>query len=427
MDGPAEHDTQRKGAPMSSDPWFQDLFAERIGGAGFGKSTAIYKFEKIKRAKRAAREAHPDLELLDFGIGENDEMAPAAVRQTMAREINDPANRGYADNGIAEFRAAAARFMEREYGVALDPDTQLNHSIGSKPALALIPGMLINPGDVCLMTVPGYPVAGTWAKYFGGRVHGLPLEAANGYLPDLDSIPAETLERAKLLVLNYPNSPTGALADEEFYKRAIEFARRHRLVVINDAAHLPLTYGRRPLSFLAVDGALEVGLETHTMSKGFDMIGWRLGFVAGHERLVRAFADIKDNTDSGQFIAIQKAAVAALDDPSITERNRAKYRRRLGKLIAALGAVGLEAAMPGGTYFLMAPVPRGVQGGPVFAGAEEASQWLIREKLICTVPYEEGRMLRFSATFEAPGGEPDEDALMERLIRRLAGVRWSKG
>ncbi len=410
---------------MTQDPWFQQRFAERIGGAQYGKTTAIYKFEKIKRAKRAALAAHPGVELLDFGIGENDEMAPANVRAAMAREVNDPENRGYADNGIMEYREAAARFMAREYGVELDPASEINHAIGSKPALALLPGLFINPGDVCLMTVPGYPVAGTWTKYFGGEVHNLALEAANGYLPDLAAIPADILRRARLMVLNYPNSPTGALADEEFYKRVIEFAHKHQIVVVNDAAHLVLTYGRRPLSFLAVDGAKEVGLETHTMSKGFDMIGWRLGFVAGHARLVQAFADMKDNTDSGQFKAIQRAAVVALDDASITAGIRTKYERRLRKLVAALRALGLEATMPGGTYFLMVPAPRGVRGGPEFATAEDASQWLIREKMICTVPYEEGRMLRFSATFVAEGGEAGEDALMGRLAERLAGVKWS--
>ncbi len=416
-------DTISPSAENAADPYFQKLFAERIGGAGYGKSTAIYKFEKIKRAKRAALEANPGGQLLDFGIGENDEPAPASVRRAMEREINEPANRGYADNGIPEYKEAAARTMRREYGVALDPATEVNHCIGSKPALALIPGMFINPGDVCIMTVPGYPVAGTWARYFGGEVHQAPLEAANDFLVDLDAIPADARRRAKLLVLNYPNSPTGALATEDFYRRVIDFAHENDLVVVNDAAHLVLTYGRKPLSFLAVEGAREVGLETHTMSKGFDMIGWRLGFLAGHARLVSAFADMKDNTDSGQFIAIQKAATVALDDPTIPAATRAKYERRLRKLVATLNEVGLRAQMPGGTYFLMVKSPRAVKGGPTFENAEAAGQWLIRDKLICTVPYAEGEMLRFSATYVA-STEADEDALMGELKGRLGGVEF---
>lgn len=408
---------------MSSDPWFQQLFAERIGGVNYGKSGAIYKFEKIKRTKRAALAAHPEIELLDFGIGENDSMAPEPVRKAMEREINKPVNRGYADNGVQAYKDAAARFMEREYDVKLDPACEIVHCIGSKPALALLPGMLINPGDVCLMTAPGYPVAGTWTKYFGGEVHNMLLEEKNGYYPDFDAIPADIVRRAKLMVLNYPNSPTGALATVEFYKKVIDFAHKNQIVVVNDAAHIVLTYGTKPLSFLAVDGAKEVGLETHTMSKGFDMIGWRLGFVAGHRKLVQAYADMKDNTDSGQFKAIQEAAVVGMDDPTIPNAIRIKYERRLKKMVTTLRELGFDARMPGGTYFLMVKAPRGVEGGVRFENAEAASQWLIREKMICTVPYDEGQMLRFSATYDVSGGETGEDALMERLKERLAGIK----
>ena len=160
----------------ANDPYFQTLFADRIGGANYGKGTEIYKFEKIKRAKRKALADYPDRPLLDFGIGENDSMAPASVRERMAHEIHRPENRGYADNGIAEFKEAAARFMQRNFGVELDPQTEVNHCIGSKTALAMLPAAFINPGDVTLMTVPGYPVAGTHTRYYGGN--GLPAAAA---------------------------------------------------------------------------------------------------------------------------------------------------------------------------------------------------------------------------------------------------------
>ena len=288
-----------------SDPYFQQLFAARIGGPQYGKGTEIYKFEKIKRAKRKALAEHPERNLLDFGIGENDEMAPEPIRRAMADEINRPENRGYADNGIPAFREAVARFMAREFDVRLDPATEINHAIGSKPALAMLPACFINPGDVTLMTVPGYPVAGTHTKYYGGDVYRLPLLAANDFFPDLESIPAEIRRRAKLLVLNYPNSPTGKVATREFYERVVRFARENDVVVIQDAAHVMLSYGEKPLSFLQVPGAREVGVEVQSLSKGWHMIGWRLGWVCGHERIVRALADVKDNSDSGQFIAIQ--------------------------------------------------------------------------------------------------------------------------
>jgi len=406
-----------------SDPYFQKLFADRIGGANYGKGTAIYKFEKIKRAKRRALAERPDRQLIDFGIGENDEMAPECVRRRMAEEINRPENRGYADNGIAEFKEAAARFMAREFGVDLDPDTEVNHCIGSKSALAMLPAVFINPGDVTIMTVPGYPVAGTLTRYFGGVVYNLPLLEKNDFLPDLDSVPADVLSRAKLLVLNYPNSPTGAVASPEFFARVVEFARRNELVVVHDAAHSMLTYEGKPISFLSVPGAKEVGVEVHSLSKGFNMIGWRIGWVCGNARIVRAFADVKDNNDSGQFIAIQKAAITALEDASIPQRTRDKYRRRLEKLVAMLRRCQFNCRMPGGTYFLYTRAPRGVEGGPEFQTAEEASQYLITELGICTVPWDDaGAYLRFSVTYEA-ADEAAEDSLMAEAERRLTAAR----
>jgi LL-diaminopimelate aminotransferase len=250
----------------------------------------------------------------------------------------------------------------------------------------------------------------------------VPLVAENGFLPDLDSIPAEIRRRAKLLVINYPNSPTGRVATREFYERVIRFARENDLVVIQDAAHVMLSFGERPLSFLQIPGAREVGVEVHSLSKGWHMIGWRLGWVCGHERIVRAFADVKDNSDSGQFIAIQKAAIRALDDPEIPIQTRAKYRRRLEKLVAVLGRCGFDCRMPGGTYFLYVPSPKGVSNGPAFDTAEAASQYLITEHSICTVPWDDaGSYLRLSATYEAPD-EAAEDALMAETETRLREI-----
>ncbi len=406
-----------------SDPYFQQLFAERIGGAQYGKGTAIYKFEKIKRAKRKALAEHPERQLLDFGIGENDGVADQGVRRAMADEIGKPENRGYADNGVAEFKEAVARFMQREYGVALDPATEINHCIGSKTALSMLPAAFINPGDITLMTVPGYPVAGTHTTYYGGIVYKLPLLAENRFLPDLASIPADVLAKAKLLVLCYPNSPTGATASREFYAEAINFAKKNNLVIVQDAAHGLLSFDCEPNSFLAVPGAKDVGVEIHSMSKGFDMIGWRMGWVCGHERLVSAFADVKDNCDSGQFIAIQKAAAVALDDESIPRRIHAKYQRRLEKLVAMLQRCGFQCDMPGGTYFLYTPSPKGLESGSTFENAEAASQYLITEQSICTVPWDDaGAYLRFSVTYEA-ADEAAEDALMVETELRLKNIQ----
>jgi LL-diaminopimelate aminotransferase len=405
----------------AQDPWFQPLFAERIGGAGYGKDSKIFKFEKIKRAKRAALAAHPERKLLDFGIGENDDLAPALVRDALKREVDRVENRGYADNGIQAFKDAAAEFMHSVFGVQLDPVTEVNHAIGSKPAYAMMPALFINPGDVTLMTVPGYPVAGTHTRYYGGEVYPLPLRAENGFYPDLNSIPQEVRRRAKLLVLNYPNSPTGATATREFYQRVIDFARTNRVVVVQDAAHVLLSYDGPPLSFLQVDGAKEVGVEVHSMSKGFNMIGWRMGFVCGHPKIVQAFADVKDNCDSGQFMAIQQAAAVALRHPEIADGVREKYRRRLRKLVAALAKVGFEAKMPSGTYFLYVRAPKGSKGRS-FANAEEASQFLIAEQSVCCVPWDDaGPSLRFSVTYTAKD-EAEEDSLMAQTVERLGAL-----
>lgn len=407
-----------------SDPYFQKLFADRIGGVNYGKSTEIYKFEKIKRAKRKALAEHPERRLLDFGIGENDEMAAPQVRAKMSEEINKLENRGYADNGCIEFKEAVARFMKRRFGVELDPATEINHCIGSKPALAMLPDVFINPGDVTIMTTPGYPVAGTHTRYNGGEVYNLPLLPENDFYPDLERVPADVLKRAKMLVINYPNSPTGQLGTVDFFKKVIEFAKKNEIVVVQDAAHSMFSYRERPMSFLEVDGAKDVGVEVHSLSKGWNMIGWRLGWVCGNERIVRAFADVKDNSDSGQFLAIQKAAAFALDDDSIPDKARAKYLRRLQKLVATLNKFGFDCQVPGGTYFLYAKAPVGLRSGRKFANAEEVGQFLITEQSVCTVPWDDaGAYLRFSVTYLADT-EEKEDELMNNLSERLAKISF---
>ena len=406
----------------------QKLFAERIGGASFGQSTETYKFEKIKNAKAEAIAKQPDVELLDFGVGEPDQMAPAAIRETLKAAIDEPANRGYADNGIHEFKVAAADYMNQFFGVAdLDPDTEINHSIGLKPALAMLPLCFINPGDVTLTTVPGYPVMATHAKYLDGAVVSVPLLKENDFYPDVDTISFDTAARAKLFYVNYPNNPTGAAPSEACFDRLIKFADKNHILIVQDAAYATLVYGRSPLSILSRPGGKETAVELHSMSKSYNMTGWRLGFVAGSKRVIQAYAEIKDNTDSGQFKAIQHAACAGIADKRLSNTIRAHYEKRLKKLVDALQKVGFDAQMPGGTFYLYVEAPKGV-GSVSFANAEESSQYLIREHLISTVPWDDaGAFLRFSATFESKG-EQDDDRVISELTRRLkkAGLRWEQ-
>ncbi len=406
-----------------SDSYIRRLFAGRLGGGNFGKGDEIYKFEKIKRAKRAAVAANPGVEMIDMGVGEPDWMADKIVVDELSAQAAKPENRGYTDNGIAEFKEAAAKYMEKVYGVrGLDPATQVNHAIGSKPALAMMPAVFINPGDVTLMTVPGYPVMGTHTEYYGGEVYNMPLNRSAGFLPELDLVPEEKLAKAKMLYINYPNNPTGATATAKFFDKVVSFAKKHNLVVVQDAAYGALVYGQKPLSFLSVDGGAEVGVEVHSLSKAFNMTGWRLAFVAGNRLVVSGFAQVKDNCDSGQFAAIQRAGIAALNDTSITDRTVAKYERRLKAMVAALRGVGFDARVPGGTFYLFVPAPKGIRGGARFANAEECGQFLIREKLISTVPEDMvGNFLRFSCTFVARD-EADEKRVLDLMARRLKEV-----
>ena len=412
-----------------TESYIQNLFAERIGGKSYGKGTEIYKFEKIKRAKRAALAANPGAELIDMGVGEPDEMAFPESVDALIQAARDPRNRGYADNGNSRFKQAAARWMEKVCGVGgIDPEKQVVHSIGSKAALTLLPACFINPGDVALMTTPGYPVFGTHSRYYGGEVHNLPLLEQNDFLPDLASVPPEKLKRAKTLVLNYPNNPTGASATPAFFAQVVDFARKHNLIVIHDAAYAALRFDNKPLSFLATPGAMDVGVELHSMSKGFNMTGWRLGFVVGNELIVKAYADVKDNSDSGQFLAIQEACATSLDHPEITARIAAKYSRRMDGLVAVLNRHGLSARKPKGSFFLYVKAPKsamGRQGRASFETAEHFSQWLITEKLISTVPWDDaGAYVRFSVTFIAPDLAEEQRVLAE-IDKRLAGSQFA--
>ncbi len=407
------------------DTYIQSLFADRLGGSMFGKDTKIYKFEKIKRAKRAALAANPGAELIDFGVGEPDEMAFPGVVKKLQKEAALPANRGYADNGITEFKEAAAQYMAKVYKVrGIDPQTEVMHGIGSKPVLAMFPAVFINPGDMTLMTAPGYPVMATHTRWYGGSVHILPLVKEKGFLPDLDTVPADIRKKAKLLYLNYPNNPTGAGATKAFFEKVVKFAKANNVIVVHDAAYAALMYKTKPLSFLSVPGAKDVGVEIHSLSKAYNMTGWRLAFVVGNERIIAGYGNVKDNYDSGQFKAIQQAGVYALEHPEITDKIKTKYERRLASLVATLRGMGFDARMPAGTFYLYVKMPKGVKNGRRFANADEFSEFLIKEKLISTVPWDDaGSYIRFSATFESKG-RADEKRVLNEFKNRMSGLQF---
>ncbi|NLV20074.1 MAG: aminotransferase class I/II-fold pyridoxal phosphate-dependent enzyme, partial [Bacteroidetes bacterium] len=295
---------------------------------------------------------------------------------------------------------------------------------GSKPVLAMLPICFINPGDILLTTVPGYPVSATYTKYLGGEVYNLPLLESNNFLPDLDSIPDSILKKAKLLYINYPNNPTGAVADKDFFSHVVSFAAKNGIIVMNDAAYGALTYdGYKPLSLFSAEGAMETGLEIHSLSKAFNMTGWRIGFICGNSKAIKAYATVKDNTDSGQFRAIQKAGIEAFRNPQITERTIEKYSRRFDLLVAALNEAGFSAKKPKGTFYCYVKAPKGTESGREFNTASEFSEFLIKESLISTVPWDDaGKFIRFSVTFEADSLQKEKEVI-EEMKKRLINLK----
>ena len=402
--------------------FFDDKISERLGGINFGKSTVIYKFELIKRAKAAAKLVHPDINLIDMGVGEPDWPADELVVKSLAEEAGKPENRWYADNGIPEFQEAAAKYLEKVYGLkGINAQEQIVHRIGSKPVLAMLPICFINPGDYLLTTVPGYPVTATYTKYLGGEVFNLPLLESNSFFPDFSIVPKDILKKSRLLYLNYPNNPTGAVATPEFFKKVVEFAIKNNIVVVHDAPYSALTYdGYKPLSFLSVEGAMDVGIEVHSLSKAFNMTGWRIGFVCGNCKAVKAYATVKDNTDSGQFRAIQKAAIQALNHTEITDRTVEKYSRRFNLLEKALREIGFNANKPKGSFYFYVKAPVGTENGKLFKTASEFSEFLITESLISTVPWDDaGKYIRFSVTFEAGTVQQEKEVINEMKARMM--------
>lgn len=404
--------------------YFDDKISERLGGINFGKSTEIYKFEIIKRAKAAARKEHPGVGLIDMGVGEPDWPADNLVVKALSDEAGKPENRWYADNGIPEFQEEAVHYLEKVYGLTgLIPHENVVHGIGSKPILAMLPICFINPGDILLTTVPGYPVTATYTKYLGGEVFNMPLLESNSFLPDLSSIPQPVLKSAKLMYLNYPNNPTGAVASVDFFRQVVDFARENNIIVIHDAPYSALTYdGYKPLSFLSVDGAMDIGLEVHSLSKAFNMTGWRIGFICGNSKAVKAYATVKDNTDSGQFRAVQKAAIQALRHTEITEETVKKYSRRFNLLVEALNDLGFDARKPKGSFYCYVKAPVSTENGRIFNSASEFSEFLIHEALISTVPWDDaGKFIRFSVTFEANSLREEKEVIneMKQRMRKL--------
>ena len=317
-----------------------------------------YLFAEIDRKKRDVRARGVDV--IDLGIGDPDLPTPPHIVRALQTAAANPEHHRYPSyEGMPAFRQAVARWYGRRFGVALDPETEVLALIGSKEGTAHMPLAFVNPGDVVLVPDPGYPVYSTGAWFAGGECHFMPLRRQNGFLPDLGAIPADVARRAKLMYLNYPNNPTAAVASPAFFKGVVEFARRFDLLVCHDAMYSELCFdGYDPPSFLATDGAKDVGVEFHSLSKTYSMTGWRLGFCVGNRDAVAGLGKIKTNVDSGVFQAVQEAGVAALTGPQdVAEQYRRTYQERRDVAVAGLRNLGWEVDLPKAAFFVWAPVP----------------------------------------------------------------------
>jgi LL-diaminopimelate aminotransferase len=325
------------------------------------KQLPPYLFAEIDRKKREALARGVDL--IDLGIGDPDIPTPAPIVAKLKEAVTNPVNHRYpSSSGLPEFRQAVADWYQHRFRVKLDPGREVLSLVGSKEGIANMGVAFVDTGDVVLVPNPGYPVYQIATLFNGGESYSLPLTKENQFLPDLNAIPSEIARRAKMLWINYPNNPTAAVAEEEFFNQVVEFAQRNQIIVCHDAAYTELGFGGyRPMSFLQVQGARDVGIEFHSLSKTFNMTGWRLGMAVGNENLVSGLAQVKSNVDSGVFQAVQEAGIEALRlADELIEPSRRIYQERLDVLVSGLNAAGLECETPRATFYVWLSVPNGL-------------------------------------------------------------------
>jgi LL-diaminopimelate aminotransferase len=319
-----------------------------------------YLFVEISR-KIAERKARGE-DVVSFGIGDPDIQTPPHIIERLCQEAHVPANHRYPESeGLIELRKTIANWYLRRFGVSLDPENEVAPLIGSKEGIAHIALCLLNPGDIALITDPGYPVYTIGTNLAGGMPYFLPISPKNNFLPDLDSIPINILEKTKVLWLNYPNNPTGAVTDLKFFNKAVEFAKKHDICICHDGPYSEVAFdGYTPVSFLQAEGAKDVGIEFHSLSKTYNMTGWRIGMAVGNAKVINALKIVKSNIDSGIPQAIQYAAIEALTGPQncIKEHNDI-YQRRRDLIVDTLNKMGLEAKPPKASLYIWAKVPNG--------------------------------------------------------------------
>jgi len=319
-----------------------------------------YLFKAIDEKKAEVRARGVDI--IDLGVGDPDIPTPPHIVEELKRAAEDPANHKYPSySGMMEYRETVAEWYKNRFGVALDPHKEVVSLIGSKEGIAHFPLAFVNPGEVVLVPSPAYPVYGISTLFAGGEPYVMALREENDFLPDLESIPPEVLGKAKVMFINYPNNPTSATVEKEFFERVVDFAKKNEVIVCHDAAYTEMAFdGYRPPSFLEVEGAKDVGIEFHSLSKTYNMTGWRIGFAVGNSEAVGGLGAIKTNIDSGAFQAVQLAAIKALTGPQdCVEEMRNIYKERRDLMVQGLNEVGLQVNKPKATFYLWVKVPEG--------------------------------------------------------------------
>lgn len=373
-----------------------------------------YLFAELDRRKKAVIASGVDL--ISLGVGDPDRPTPAHIIAAAKKALDNPAHHKYPfGSGLSPFRDAVSAFMKKRFGVVVDPATEIYSLIGSKEGIGHLPLGVVDVDDVVLVPDPGYPVYQGSTILAGAEVFNMPLLAENNYLPDLDAIPMDVLERASLMFIGYPNNPTSASATEAFFAKVVKFAREHEIVVAHDNAYSEMYYGAPPISFLKTPGAKDVGVEFHSLSKTFNMTGWRIGWICGNKDVVKQLATVKDNFDSGVFEVVQAAGIAALTGPQdCVEEMRAMYKKRRDVFVPALKKLGWDLNTPDATFYVWARTPKGL------SSMETVSHILDKGGVLCTPgngfgPSGEG-YVRFALTVE--------EKRLQEAIERIGKLHW---
>lgn len=375
------------------------------------KQLPPYLFQEIDRLK--AELTSKGVDVINLGVGDPDLPTPKHIIEALQKAAEDPTTHQYPSySGMNDFRISVANWYRRRFGVELDPIEEVVTMIGSKEGIAHFPLAFINPGDLALVPTPAYPVYHVGTLFAGGESYFLPLLNENEFLPEVAAISPDIARRARMIFINYPNNPTGATAERSFYEKILAFAREYELIVCHDAAYSEMAFdGYRPMSFLEIAGAKEVGIEFHSLSKTYNMTGWRLGFAVGNRQLLQGLGQVKSNIDSGAFNAIQIAGIAALDgDQTCVKEMQQTYQERRDLLIAGLRGVGLNPTVPKATFYVWCPVPQGYT-------SSEFTSLLLKECGIVTTP---------GSGFGAPGEGYVRMALTvgkERINEAVARIR----